>query len=250
MTPLTFPNGSHTAVCLTYDDGIASHFEDVAPTLERFGLRGTFNTPIADSSVIGHVTEWREVAARGHELGNHSLFHPCRSTPTDLKPWLNPAYNLVDYNERRLREELEVANFALQMIDGQTQRTYANTCYHRTIGSGETEQPMEPILADYFLAARGALTHKPVDLEHIDWMNIGTAAGDRRTYADLRAEVEALTQTGGWIIYTFHGVGQGTHNHHILYQEHLQFAEWLGQNQSRIWTAPMIDVARYVKAQK
>jgi peptidoglycan/xylan/chitin deacetylase (PgdA/CDA1 family) len=247
MTPPTFPDGTHTAVSLTYDDGIACHYEDVAPMLESCGLRGTFNTPIAESTIMTHVEEWRGLAARGHELGNHSLFHPCRSTPADPKPWLNPAYNLVDYNERRLREELEVANFALHMIDGQTQRTYANTCYHHTIGSGEGELPMEPILADYFVAARGVFSQCPVDLEHVDWMNLGSAGADRRTFADLRGEVETLAQSGGWIIYTMHGVGQGTHNHFIDYGEHRQFVEWLGQNRSRIWTAPMIEVVKYLQ---
>lgn len=64
MTPLpTFPNGAHCAVSLTYDDGIASHFEDVGPTLEANGLRGTFNITIARASVMEHTAEWRAMAA-------------------------------------------------------------------------------------------------------------------------------------------------------------------------------------------
>ena len=177
MNPLpTFPNGAHFAVSLTYDDGIPSHIEDVAPTLEVCGLRGTFNTPIARASVMERAGDWRDLAARGHELGNHSLFHPCRSTPEDPKPFVGP-YNLVDYDERRLREELEVANFALHMIDGQTQRTYANTCWHRTYGSGAEERPMEPILAEYFLAARGVLNQGAVDLAHVGLDEPGVGVG-------------------------------------------------------------------------
>ena len=102
MLPLVFPNGAHAAVSLTYDDGLTSHFEDVAPTLERYGLRGTFNTPIARASVMQHAPAWRALAARGHELGNHSLFHPCISTPEEPRPFVGP-YNLLDYDERRLR---------------------------------------------------------------------------------------------------------------------------------------------------
>jgi peptidoglycan/xylan/chitin deacetylase (PgdA/CDA1 family) len=250
MNPLpTFPNGAHCAVSLTYDDGIPSHIEDVAPTLEACGLRGTFNIPIARASVMERAGDWRALAARGHELGNHSLFHPCRSTPEDPKPFVGP-YNLVDYDERRLREELQVANFALHMIDGLAMRTYANTCWHRTFGSGADEQPMEPILADYFLAARGALIEGPVDLSHPDWMNLGSVWGDRHTFAQLRDQIEDLLPAGGWIIYTFHGVGQGTHNLFIDHAEHRQFADWLGQNQSRIYTAPMIDIVKLLKPRR
>jgi peptidoglycan/xylan/chitin deacetylase (PgdA/CDA1 family) len=248
MTPLpTFPNGAHCAVSLTYDDGIASHFEDVGPTLEANGLRGTFNITIARASVMEHTAEWRAMAARGHELGNHSLFHPCRSTAETPRPWVGP-YNLLDYDERRLREELQVASFALNLIDGQTERTYANTCWDTTIGSGAQERPMEPILADLFLAARGALTHRPVDLAHLDFMRLGSLHADQHSFDDLRAQVEAAIQSGGWLIYTMHGVGAGTHNLFIDHDQHRQFVEWLGQNQQRVWTATMIDVVRHLKA--
>ncbi len=83
MSATNFPNGARCAVSLTYDDGLRSHFEDVGPTLEKFGLRGTFNIPIAHTSLMQNVEAWRGMATRGHELGNHSLFHPCRSEPSD-----------------------------------------------------------------------------------------------------------------------------------------------------------------------
>jgi peptidoglycan/xylan/chitin deacetylase (PgdA/CDA1 family) len=247
MNPfITFPNAARAAVSLTYDDGIVSHFESVAPTLERYGLRGTFNITIARSSVLEHVPEWRTLAERGHELGNHSLFHPCRFSPKNPKAWVGP-YNLEDYNERRLREELAVANCILELIDGQVDRTYANTCWDRIIGKGDEALPIEPILAEIFLAARGVLSHQPVDLVHTNWMNLGSACADRRTFVDLRDEVEALVQIGGWIIYTIHGVGDGTHCHFIKHEEHQQLVAWLSQNQDSVWTSPMIDVVRYLK---
>jgi peptidoglycan/xylan/chitin deacetylase (PgdA/CDA1 family) len=245
--PITFPNGARCAVSLTYDDGLNSHFADVGPTLEDHGLRGTFNIPISHSLFMQNVGAWRGMAARGHELGNHSLFHPCRSEPSQPMDWLDPAYNLVDYNERRLRDELETASFVLRLIDGQDERTFANTCWHRTFGSGDREKPMEPILADYFLAARGGLSDQPVDLVNIDYLNLGSIHADQHTYASLRAQVEALAQGGGWIIYTMHGVGLGTHNLFIDAEEHRQFIKWLRQNRAAVWTEPMIDVVRYLK---
>jgi hypothetical protein len=106
---------------------------------------------------------------------------------------------------------------------------------------------MEPILADYFLAARGALNGLPVDLARPDWMNLGSVWGDRHTFSELRGEVERLLPAGGWIIYTFHGVGLGTHNLYIDHAEHRQFVDWLSQNQSRIYTARMIDIVKLLK---
>jgi len=244
---LPFPNGARVAVSLTYDDGLVSHVEDVAPNLERRGLRGTFNLFIARRSVTERVADWRALAARGHELGNHTLFHPCRSTPDEPRPFVGP-YNLAEYSERRLREELGVASCVLNLIDGNTQRTFANPCYDRTFGP--ERQSMDPLLADYFVAARSVLSQRAVDLEHLDFMQLGSAGADRRTFAELRAQVEGLAQTGGWIIYTIHGVGEGTHNLFIDYEEHRQFTDWLSDQRARIWTAPMIDVVRALKSKE
>jgi peptidoglycan-N-acetylglucosamine deacetylase len=241
-----FPNGTQAAVSLTYDDGIISHFQDVAPALEYYGLRATFNIPIVRSSVMDHLAEWSALARRGHELGNHSLFHPCRSDPEKPKAWIGP-YNLEEYTERRLREELSVANCILKLIDGQTERTYANTCWDCTFGRGNMTRPMEPILAETFMAARGKLSHRPVDLKNLNWMNLGSACADRRTFPDLREEVTSLIQSGGWIIYTIHGVGDQTHSHFIDYNEHRKFIDWLSQMRSSVWTTTMIGVVRYLR---
>ncbi len=246
LFPPTFPNGAHCAVSLTYDDGLDSHFADVAPTLEAHGLRGTFNITLARDTVLNCLPEWRAVATRGHELGNHTLFHPCRSTPEKPMPWVGP-YNLLDYTERRLREELAVANGMLHLLDGQTERTYANTCWHASYGSGAEERSMLPILAETFVAARGGLSQAPVDLANLNLWDLGSVHGDQHTFTQLRAEVEALAQRGGWIIYTFHCVGAGTHNLFIDWAEHRAFVEWLGQVQQRIWTAPMIAVVKALK---
>jgi peptidoglycan/xylan/chitin deacetylase (PgdA/CDA1 family) len=71
---------------LTFDDGLLDAYEHAFPLLERFGMKATF-FPIAgaigrrtDSDVFGPLRHasaehLREIAARGHEIGSHSLTH-------------------------------------------------------------------------------------------------------------------------------------------------------------------------------
>jgi peptidoglycan/xylan/chitin deacetylase (PgdA/CDA1 family) len=67
-----WPRNQRAAVTLTYDDALPVHWQHVGPELESAGLRGTFNV-MPHATFDKHVEQWREMAARGHELGNHLL---------------------------------------------------------------------------------------------------------------------------------------------------------------------------------
>jgi len=245
-TQFRWPKGTTGAVSLTYDDGLPCHFEYVASDLEAAGLRGTFNVIVGRPTFRDHWAAWKALAARGHELGNHTVFHPCRSDPDKPRPLLDPGYNLSDYSEKRFRDELELASWMLTQIDRKRERTYANTCHHNSLGRGDAEKSLEPILRDYFVAARGERTDRAVDITRLNDQNLGTTGADQRTFAELRDEIEATTAAGNWIIYTIHGVGAGTHKGYIDLAEHRRLVKWLGANRTRIWTAPMIEVAKYL----
>src|SRR5581483_4093382 len=149
------------------------------------GLRATFY-PMVRSDLWVHPERWGQLAQSGHELGNHSLFHPCRRAQPGQHPWLAEDYNLCAYSPERLTPELEVANFVLRLIDGQVERTYGNTCCDTTIGLGAREQAIEPLLAELFVAARGALTGAcAAPGPGLNLMNVGCISGDGRSLAEL-----------------------------------------------------------------
>jgi peptidoglycan/xylan/chitin deacetylase (PgdA/CDA1 family) len=150
-----WPHEAEAAVCLSYDDGMPCHVDLVAPMLEEFGFRGTFYTPI-NSDIIARPDAWRDVARRGHELGNHTIFHPCRRPiaeppEAEARAW----NNLSRFDAARFGNELKVSNFALRLLDGHTERTYGNTCHNVSIGPDDSAERIEPILAEFFVAGRG-----------------------------------------------------------------------------------------------
>ena len=242
-----WPNGASCAVSLTYDDSLTIHHRSVAPLLEAQGLRGTFYLSIHN---LRDFDAWKGVAARGHELGNHSLFHPCRREPPERFDWLAEEYDLANYSSRRFHDELELASKVLDMLDGGRPRSYGNNCCNLTIGRGDNEQPMDPILEQLFVAARGTVTNQPVDPAKPAFTRLGHFSGDRKTFAQLRPEIENARDRGAWIIYMFHGIGKGTHKLFIEDEEHRALVEWLGRERASIWTAPLVDVARHLKARE
>jgi sialate O-acetylesterase len=242
-----WPNGTGCAVSLTYDDSLTVHHGLVAPLLDTHGVRGTFYLSIHN---LRDFDAWKGVATRGHELGNHSLFHPCRRQPPERFGWLAEDYDLANYTERRFHDELKLASKVLDMLDGGRPRSYGNNCCNLTIGSGENERPMDPILEKLFVAARGTVINKPVDPAKPVFTRLGHYSGDGKTFKQLRDEIENARAQGAWIIYMFHGVGKGTHNLFIDEEEHRQLVEWLGKERATIWTAPLVDVAQHLKGRE
>lgn len=242
----TWPDGAACAVSLSYDDSVPVHHQRVAPLLERHGLRGTFYLSVRD---IRDAAAWKALAAQGHELGNHSLFHPCRRDAGNTS-WMAEHYDLAGYTPERFRDELAVANLVLDLLDGGRPRTYGNNCTNLTIDRGDREQPMDPILAELFEAARGTITNQPVDPAQPVFTRLGHFVGDGKSFAQLRAEIDSACAHGGWAIYMFHGVGTGTHNLFIAEDEHRKLVEWLDKRRASIWTAPVVDVARHLKSLK
>ncbi|OAN57291.1 polysaccharide deacetylase family protein [Sphingomonas sp. TDK1] len=73
------------AVSLTYDDGLPSHLDVAVPALERRGLRGTFY--VTWDNIVDRVGDWEKLPARGHELGAHTMHHPCNIGPLSARDY-------------------------------------------------------------------------------------------------------------------------------------------------------------------
>ncbi len=74
-----WPQGKQAAVSLTYDDGLNSQLDIAAPQLEAHGLRGTFF--LTETNMQGRLADWMALEARGHEIGDHTVSHPCELRP-------------------------------------------------------------------------------------------------------------------------------------------------------------------------
>jgi peptidoglycan-N-acetylglucosamine deacetylase len=235
------PGRRRCIVSLCYDDALPCHHETVGPMLEAHGLLGTFYVPIK-SRLLQDVDRWRSLAAAGHELGNHTIFHPCYEPA-----WLDPVYHLKNYTPRRWGDEVELANKILQLIDGRVHRSFGNTCHENRLGTGDQLTLLETLAPRHFVAARGEHTGRPVDLRSPNWFNLGTKGLDGVTFEEVRVELENLSRRGGWMIFTLHGIGPRDHELHMLEDEHAQLVSWLGSQRERILTAPVRDVVNVLR---
>lgn len=232
-------NNRKCAVCLTYDDALNVHLDKVIPVLDSLGLKGTFYLPGYFQTVQERANDWKAVADRGHELGNHTLFHPCDGKLPN-RSWVNPDYDLSNYTLSRLADEIKMANALLKIIDGKSKRTFAYPCGDMNVGNVSYVN----MIKENFIAAR-SVEAKIEPINEIDLYNVGSYMIREQSGAELIDLVKTALKKKALIVFLFHGVG-GEHNINVSLAAHNQLVKFLKQNEKDIWTTPLVEIAEYI----
>ncbi|NID10535.1 polysaccharide deacetylase family protein [Fibrivirga algicola] len=227
------------AVALTYDDGLQVHLDNVVPALDSLGFKGTFYLSGSFPGVTARVADWKKAATHGHELANHTLFHPCTGGPG--REWVKPDRDLSAYTVPRIVDEIRMTNTFLEALDGKKQRTFAYPCGDRTIGG---TYYFNQVKGD-FVAARGTASEMRQPTA-VDLANVGAYGINGQTGEQMIALVKQAMATNSVLVFLFHGVG-GEHNLNVALPEHRKLLQFLKQHENEIWIAPFIDVAQSVK---
>ncbi|HRS51352.1 MAG TPA: polysaccharide deacetylase family protein [Candidatus Marinimicrobia bacterium] len=232
-------NNKKCAVCLTYDDALNVHLDSVIPVLDSLGLKGTFYLSGNFQTVQERTNDWKSAAVHGHELGNHTLFHPCDGKMPG-RSWVNPDYDLSNYTLSRITDEIKMNNALLQIIDGKSQRTFAYPCGDMQVGGVSYVD----VVKENFLAARSTETRLET-INDIDLYNIGCFMINGESGAELIDLAKTAFKNKALLVFLFHGVG-GEHNINVSFEAHNQLVNFLKQNENDIWIAPLAEIAKYV----
>jgi peptidoglycan/xylan/chitin deacetylase (PgdA/CDA1 family) len=233
-------NNKRAAVVLTYDDGIDINLDTVVPALDSAGLKGTFYV-IGGSPVIARrLDEWRKAAASGHELGNHTLFHPCSGGPG--RGFITDETDLQKYSVARAAKEIRLTNTLLESIDGKKNRTFAYPCGDLKIGDVFYYKSV----AGDFVAARG-VNGKMNSSDNMDLEDINSYAIINHSAKYMTDLVDEAIRTKSCVVFLFHGVGGG-HSLNVELKAHQALIRYLKAHEKDLWVATMVDVAEYVRS--
>jgi peptidoglycan-N-acetylglucosamine deacetylase len=245
--PSPWPDSCQGGVSLTFDDGMQSQLDTAAPLLNEHHLSGTFylnprggdvsegNTP----SWRDLLTPWREVSVAGHELGNHTVTHPCSWAFKKERGAGLEAMTLPDI-EFEIREgQRRIA----AVIPEQARNSFCYPCYHSHVGEGPSRQSYVPIVSRYHSAARakGDYANFPgtVDLHHLSSCPV-----ERYSCQQMIGFIEQAITGGQWAILTFHGIHQG----HLSVSD-VDFrgiCAYLDDNRNRIHVDTVVSVAELI----
>lgn len=231
-------NGKRAAVVLTYDDALNVHLDHAIPALDSLGFKATFYLIGNSGALDKRIPEWRKAASKGHELGNHTLFHPCASGPG--RSFVTTETDLRNYTVARMVNEMRLTNTLLKSIDGKSGRTFAYACGDMRIGDTLYFETMK----EEFTGARGVRSEMPL-ISGVDLNNVPSYMINGQSGEELITLVKQAMENGRLLVFLFHGVG-GEHGLDVSLKAHSQLLRFLKQNESSIWVAPMTEVATYI----
>lgn len=237
-----WPQECRGAVSLTFDDAMQSQLDVALPILEQFGLRATFYvnpTP----NFLEQRTQWATAQAKGHELGNHTVSHPCSEN-----------FAFISQNGRRSLESFSIADIedeileAQRLLDaaipGQGPVSFAYPCYQPFVGKGAARQSYVPVVARHCVAGRGR-GETSNDPFLCDTAYLWSFPCERMTGAQMVGLVEDAIDLGRWTILTFHGIHEG----HLAVSDRdfETLCRHLAAQATRVWVPTVAEGARLVQ---
>jgi peptidoglycan/xylan/chitin deacetylase (PgdA/CDA1 family) len=203
-TPFAWPHGHRAAVTFTFDDARVSQVDYGLPVLNRYGVKATFY--LLPKLVPERLEAWQQAAQAGHEMGNHTMTHPCSG---QLKWSRNNA--LEDYSLARIEQEIRDANTYIHQTFGVPARTFAYPCSHSDVGRGVNRASYVPLIARDFIVGRGASSRNIADPTYCDLATVSTVIGDNVPFANLQPLLQEAAETGGWLVFVSHDVEDKPH---------------------------------------
>ena len=234
-----WPNGAKAAFCLTYDDGFFSHINKVVPLLKKYHFKATFYPTLASSSIKLEMEKWKSLVKDGHELGNHTVYHPCRKS--DAK-WVKDYLDLDKYTTEQILAEIAVANSFLQSLDGKKTRTFAYPCTHMYAGG----LSFKDSVAHYATAARGGsyeplVPPNPLD---IDIYNVPAWGPNNNSSKDLIGYIKSILEKGTLGAFIFHGVGEAPMI--VSKEDHETMLKFLDAHRNESWVTTFQEATDYL----
>ena len=238
------------ALSITFDDAAESQLQKAIPAMNTYGIRGSFYLSLFNDTGQKEIQPWKEVAALGHEIGNHTLSHFCS---------YNLCYNFFESNrlvetqiglESRSIIDIEEDILAakdklLHIAPHQKHWTFAYPCYQTFIGKGKSRQSYVPVIAKHFLSGRGGgeygMGNDPGNVDLSCTIGLPT---DRMSGFEMIGLVEALAAKGLWVILIFHEIDGKRLS--VCSSDFELLLGYLKRNAERIWTAPVVEIAQKI----
>ncbi len=230
-------SGKQGLVSLTFDDGSKSQLERAIPYMNKVGVRGSFYVNPKDN-YREQLKPWVEVAAAGHEVGNHTVTHNCSRSMGGEKGL--EIMTLADVEadillaERRLDEVIP---------KDKGRRSFCYPCYYHHVGEGLTRQSYVPVVAKHFVAGRTGTCNRGYfpDPTYADVHCLESHAVELMMGYEMIGLCERAANRGHWCILTFHGIHEG----HLSVSDNdfRELCDHLVKHKDRFHVAPVNEIA-------
>ena len=234
----TWPEGKKMGLTLSFDDARLSTIDKGIPMLDKYNVKGTFYVSI--NTMVQRVEGWKKAVSNGHEIGNHSIYHPCTGNYLFSR---NSA--LEDYTPASMYAELDSANKVIKEMLGVVPVSFAYPCGQKFIGRGITTQSYIPLIAAMFETGRGYTDERPNDPAYCDFAQLTGMGLDTKSFDDVKKLIDYSAKNGLWLILAGHQVEDGTDP--TLLSTIEEICKYALDTSNGIWIDNVHNIASYIK---
>ena len=238
VSRFVWPDGKRAAVSLTFDDARPSQLDAGIPILNAYGFKATFY--ISTVPARERLAEWKDMFATGHEIGNHSMRHPC----TGNFSWAREKA-LEDYTLAQMAAELDEASAEIEAMLGVRPLTFAYPCGQKYVGRGRELRSYVPLVAERFLAGRGWRDEGANDPAFCDPAQLMTMELDGLSFEQFKALVDQAAEQGLWLVLCGHEIGPGGRQTTRI-DTLRAFCEYAQDPRNGLWVDTVANITRYV----
>lgn len=199
-----WPEGKRIALSLTFDDARLTQIDKGIPLLDNYGVKATFY--VSPNSMKQRLDGWKNAAANGHDIGNHSMVHPCSGNFR----WSRHKA-LEDYTIRKMRNELDSANKLIKNLLGVEPVSFGYPCGQKYVGRGKKTRSYIPLISKMFESGRGWLDEAPNDPSYCDMAKLYGMELDGKSFEQVLKLIETTKAQGGWLILAGHEMNESGH---------------------------------------
>ena len=241
VTTFKWPNGKRAAVSITFDDARTSQVDSGTALLDKYGVKATFF--VVPPTVEDRLDGWKKVVANGHEIGNHTINHPC----TGNFSW-SAKNALENYSLDDMRDELIECNKRIKELLGVESEVFAYPCGQKFIGRDTSTKSYVPLVAKMFIVGRGWRDEAMNNPDFCDLAQVSGIEMDGKNFDEILPLIEEVRRTGQWLILAGHEMGDsGVQTTRLKMLK--QLIEYVQDPANGIWIAPVGTVAKYILMQ-
>lgn len=234
----SWPAGKKAALSLTFDDARQSNVDVGLALFKKYGARVTYY--VNPGPMTSRLELWKQAVKDGHEIGNHTLIHPC----SENFDWAR-SKGLETYSLASMRRELIEASAAIKEMLGVTPVSFAYSCGQTYVGRGTQTRSYVPLVAELFQSGRGWLDEAPNDPLFADFAQLMGTESDGKDFEQIKALVDDAVQRGKWLVLAGHEINEsGFQTTRVAMLEKL--LAYVQRPESGIWLAPVGEIATYV----
>lgn len=242
QSSFAWPDGKQMAISLSFDDARESQVLIGTNLLNQYDVKATFY--VVPSSVKKQLDGWKNAVKNGHEIGNHTLTHPC----TGNFSW-SRKNALEDYSIKSMKNEIKECNKQIKDLLQIECNVFAYPCGQKYVGSSTNTKSYVPLVAKTFQSGRGWMDEAPNDPMHCNFSQLTCIEMDGKTFEQLLPIVKEAKKNGTWLVFGGHEINEsGAQTTRVETLRKLM--EYVNDPVNSIWIQPVGTVTKYIKDQR